>query len=822
MKMTTLRFRHLLAAALCLLCIPANAQLSKTVEQYANDTWANVAAEFTLTEVAEALSTDTATLNAALDAWYDDETGEAESLFFLADPEDATVLSNNYTQGSPGGFWVGSDGRPAAWGAEGLQWFNYLYWNVEEDAFSIIFGQMPEVLAEGATFTPKFVLKHGDKQVSFDITYIVKPVPAIPDPTTIKISELNVVGTAVVNAHRTDIQGYDVTALTVDASEVISKLGLDQTLLGAQLSQLLYASWRDTELGVMKDSLTNASTASAPGWWMQRVFYPQGHENQGEASPDLGAAAYGAECHVFLESFAYDEETNAITCNLGQYPGTPVAGDSVSANIYVIYADKAYRLNYQVVFDEAPKQGFADMNNVGNTDFNLTFYDDFIDYQAVAVNVDVDDIAAQLGCEASAITFTGQKDEDGLWVGNYTSNTGYYFNEEGFVCAWGSGSAFYVEPPTEGDITTLNVGLFAGMQANVGETYSAKVYLVNGQNYYTLTFNCSVEHRDAADQSTWKVVEKRPAVVQVRPSSGYDGEVVSFKLTTDQIYSVIGTTDPMMYVLNHDSIAESTGEIYAPYTKYPCDPKPGVWLNKGGWGQLWAGSEEVPVGICWAASTGEFTVYTVPGVVATGTTFEAPIFFMNEEAEKLLEIDFTIRFVDEIIEAEIVGTEDIVVPVTFDSNIDIDLTKPAEALGMTVNELLNGYTMAGMKSNGLYSDDQDPINMGLAFGMDGYYDEYGVIYMMVIDNGGSYQLNVACDYEVAEDYRSTGAFCFEKDNKRYIYNVAFVSEAIYSGIESVIATENAKDGVIYDLSGRRVQNPGKGLYIINGKKYVVK
>ena len=30
------------------------------------------------------------------------------------------------------------------------------------------------------------------------------------------------------------------------------------------------------------------------------------------------------------------------------------------------------------------------------------------------------------------------------------------------------------------------------------------------------------------------------------------------------------------------------------------------------------------------------------------------------------------------------------------------------------------------------------------------------------------------------------------------------------------------DNVIYDLSGRRVENPTKGLYIINGKKVVIK
>ena len=44
-----------------------------------------------------------------------------------------------------------------------------------------------------------------------------------------------------------------------------------------------------------------------------------------------------------------------------------------------------------------------------------------------------------------------------------------------------------------------------------------------------------------------------------------------------------------------------------------------------------------------------------------------------------------------------------------------------------------------------------------------------------------------------------------------------------SGIRDVITTTNTSDDVIYDLSGRRVNNMTKpGLYIMNGKKFVVK
>jgi hypothetical protein len=42
-----------------------------------------------------------------------------------------------------------------------------------------------------------------------------------------------------------------------------------------------------------------------------------------------------------------------------------------------------------------------------------------------------------------------------------------------------------------------------------------------------------------------------------------------------------------------------------------------------------------------------------------------------------------------------------------------------------------------------------------------------------------------------------------------------------TGISEVRSmTEDGKND-IYDLQGRKVQNPGKGLYIVNGKKVII-
>ncbi|MCR4853644.1 MAG: leucine-rich repeat domain-containing protein, partial [Prevotella sp.] len=46
-------------------------------------------------------------------------------------------------------------------------------------------------------------------------------------------------------------------------------------------------------------------------------------------------------------------------------------------------------------------------------------------------------------------------------------------------------------------------------------------------------------------------------------------------------------------------------------------------------------------------------------------------------------------------------------------------------------------------------------------------------------------------------------------------------EDVATAIESAPATEKY-DGIVYDLQGRRVATPTKGLYIVNGRKVVVK
>ena len=82
-------------------------------------------------------------------------------------------------------------------------------------------------------------------------------------------------------------------------------------------------------------------------------------------------------------------------------------------------------------------------------------------------------------------------------------------------------------------------------------------------------------------------------------------------------------------------------------------------------------------------------------------------------------------------------------------------------------------------------------------------------------------LNSGSNDPVADDFNVKAQFCFEKDNKQYVFYATLASPAwIASGIESVKTAGNA--ATIYDLQGRKVMKAQRGLYIQNGRKFIVK
>ena len=120
----------------------------------------------------------------------------------------------------------------------------------------------------------------------------------------------------------------------------------------------------------------------------------------------------------------------------------------------------------------------------------------------------------------------------------------------------------------------------------------------------------------------------------------------------------------------------------------------------------------------------------------------------------------------------------------------------AEEIELVTSSVLNTFTMSGTHKAMSASD----LGASYAVGVDGNWkpSSTGIkahrLYFTITDRFGN-KVNKAIRIVARDENGFEGT----------------------TGVEKV-ETENENDNVVYDLSGRRVENPVKGLYIVNGKK----
>ena len=813
MRISTLR--NLLTAVVCLFgVLTAQAQFTATFEAYPASAWGNEKpVNFSLTEVATTLSTDAATLVAALDAW---EMG-TDDMFFLTTPDGESA---EYTQGGKGGFWVNADGVPQAWSDDNtaLRWFNTIGWDAENDVFTITIGQYPDQCTAGDIFRPHFTLKYGEKAATFDVTISIIETPSydLPEPTLLW-KQLNIVDELVIDVEQKPFSNWSSSKVEVNLTEAAAKLGItDLNMINVKLKDMLYATeyylTDDVALGGMKsDTLTNQASANGIGFWLHSV-----NDADGNATFECSRAVYDSSDQFYVEAFEFDAETGILSCNLGQTPNLLNGGEQWYTYLYLVLGDKAVCLRYNLNILVVERGGINDYTKVGEAEF-VVEQEPTTAYEAKIVRPDMEAIAAALGCEIGDIELAALKD-DIEFGGNTANNGGFWFNSEGYVISYGSSCSMYVEPQTEGDYSTLRVGQYPNY-FSIGQEQTVKLYFLGNQNVYVANITLKVVAPAVIDGEFESVAQRTYSFQQV--PTGYvwtPGVDIPYSFIEENI----GTSDWVVYGL---ALLDENGnelEGNAKYTnKYTITETPGFWLDKDGRNSGWNSNAIFGITAGGAAGkSGQFSLMQYPDRCNIGEVYKTKLFFVNEATSKMVTFNFIFNIVESVVEPENVGYEDIVIPVAEDDQVtDIDLTKAAEALGVTVDYLLNpdNACLRGMTEGGIFGGGQNCTD-GLGFNADGYYDmAYGLVYFTIEESKiWSYSIE-----PVNDDFSLTTQFCFQIDNKQYVYNVKFVSAAAYNGIQD-IATEQKHADKVFDLSGRQVLQPTRGLYIMNGKKVVVK
>ena len=811
MKHFTLKIKQLFAAMMMLACIPASAQFKATVEQYANSDYSQVAAEFKLTEIATALETDTATLAAALNAWYnyDEESGAEKpaDMFFLKSGDE---LVADYSTNAPGGFWMSSDYRNVGHGDEAA-FYEDIWFDSAEDLFGIYLGQYPNALKDGATLTPTFVLKHGDKQVTFDITYIVNPLPTMPE-AELEIAKLEIIGETEVTVTQYPRTGYDADVVKVSIAGVAESFGLDKEVFATMIPNQMYQAYTDDTYGMKVDSLLAIGYYDG---WVGLAF-----AENGDTLTEACAKSYSsADARFYTNAWSYNGENDTLTCNLGQSPEKLVAGDNFYSYVYIVYGNKAFRIKYNLVIEAAPYVDPNDFVSIGTSTYvveqvNLT------DYSYSEIYIPIDSIAELLGTTATALSFQATGPEGGFTSSSTANAGGYWMTQNGIVCSWNSG-VFFVEPQASGDYSVLHVGQHAVNQLSVGDEAHTLMYLVNGTQYYTLDITLKIVQREAVAQDFESVATRNYTVQAIDANYTWSEIANSASIPFADIYNLIGTTDPVLYALNVDSVAAQKGEKYT--KDYTMGEKPGFWLNEEGRQAPWGSA---PWGITGLNSTADnFIIQCIQmenmGVV--GDVYTGQFFLVNEENNKMLTINLTYQIVETIVQAEIVGEEWINLPVSMDdASVDYDLTKVATAFGLeSVSALFEGYYVKGLKADGTYTEGLDAIGSGIIFNISGGADTYGDIGVGFSEDYK--QIWTYSNVDIEAPFKAEATFCFEIDSKRYIIHATLLDPESYEAAQGIAGINaDKKDGKIYNLQGQEVVAPAKGIYIMNGKKFLVK
>lgn len=195
--------------------------------------------------------------------------------------------------------------------------------------------------------------------------------------------------------------------------------------------------------------------------------------------------------------------------------------------------------------------------------------------------------------------------------------------------------------------------------------------------------------------------------------------------------------------------------------------------------------------------------------------------------------DFSFNKGDVTLAERVVGSENITLPVPEPDKEDgieatVDMTNCMNILYTeALDDMLNDDHLLVLKALPEEGDPEYTSAMSATTGFflnnDGLFDENGKLIIEVsdestIDNVIFYITNTGDSFA---DKTASTTLLFTYDGWYYKYNVAFVSEEYYNnGVADL--TVKQPTYAIYDLSGRRVENLTKGLYIMNGKKFFVK
>ena len=819
MKKNYMRLMGLVVALF--VSVAAMAQYNVEITENEKGNYNTTNTTFSLSDVAEKLGISASELDAALTTWYNNGGYNQNVETFALAAADGTTISTTHSA-DDGGYYMNETGELSYWG-NGAPWYIQLDWDAEADELYIMVGQNANVdLSAGGSYHCYVAINVGESQVLFDVSLTIKEREKMVVEPVPFLSKLNIVGRSTFEVLQEPNNSWYRHYYTMSVDGMAEALDIDVETLTANMRDIIYAKTYDATYESFADQLTNTITASpAPGFWFGTGVLLAGEE---EESDELQHAAYGSTDKFWVADIQYFDDDSLSFC-MGQYPESWAMGEKRHAEIYYIYGDKAWVVDYVLTVDVPHDDVIGNLTSIGSETIELQ-RNPRLGYEADTVAFDVKGLFEKLGAESILDIRVATDDQYGNLTDVYTADTtGFWFTPSGEVTNHSAGSAsFYIDY-----VDSLGVFAIGNMPDafSGGEECTAKIYFIKDGKYYEYDFKVTMDTPQYTIE-TCEVTELNFEVKLVPTPNGGAWEIGSTDMAPYE--EMLGTASGVLYGL------DATGALTNKYTVSEATAYGGggFWMspedeNHYAYAASYSNTDE-----SWGAFAvwyyqGTMHWFNCPGRRNPGEYSTAVFYLFNLWDGKALKLNTTIKFVDEIVEDA--GEMNIYLKARNEEGNDaaeteINLADMYTALGCTEEVFAENGTWAVMTTDSVLLSRQQVIEkelydeiIGFPFTADGLLDtgDAGSAYCYADIIEGKFYSYIVDDENIDTPCNIT--FYARYNGRQYKVNVT-VCQTEPSGINQIAATTTA--GKTYDLTGREVKNLAKGLYIQDGKKVLVK
>ncbi len=741
------------------------------------------------------------------------------------------TLDENYMLGGAYDGWRNADGDWQSWGSDARICvkadFNP---DVDEETGEkaphiYYIGGMQGQTNEPATFTATFRVENPDDASKYCL--IVVKLTYIPEPefdVTTTLADLEIIGSVEVVAEQNPRTNTTRTSYEVEVGDLAAKLGVDADLFADfWISKLVYVATIDAETELKSTELIAYNSSS---------YFKQLYDE--EANP-LEECIQGSntESRFRVVLSGYDGEI--ITVSIGQ-TGSLQAPNTYKTTLYVIHGTKAFAINVtlNIIPSEIPDLPWDQKTCVGSETISL-ISDNIGSYDAQDVDIDLDVIIALFPDDVtiSDLVFTALT-ADGNPTTSYTTNTtGFWMDMESHPMSWTTTvKSYYVDYSSSG---TLTIGHMPNVFEKEEEAKpTGSLYLVYQNDYYEFKIDYLIGPKEVPDVpdpllATAEIVAVRSFTMQIIPSSEYQddymAEAIDFNL--EEIRELIGSST---YRLWGQQWSESRGFYSSNAQQSMSGCSQGFWMNQdtinhcavvGSWGASIGNAFGIGVA---SSNPSTFSFFQFPNQRKLGDKYNAVFYFANTDKTKCVQINLFVEYVSERNVDELVGQESFTVGIHSADDpeepliTEIDLSAMFAALGCTEEEFEASGEWLAKNKDGAWSTANFVDPGGFLFAADGTtVDDTSEEFMAGFNDMFEFQSWIIdeANYDKTYNCQIEGRY----NGKVYLFNIT-VTAPDADGIKT-IAAENGS-AATYDIAGRLVKNPAKGLYIQNGKKVLVK